>query len=170
MALLMLHGCTLPAAACAAAAAAGVLLGAVPAGGDTQGAQLLAAACMHVELAVLASCTASSTCANAFSAAYEQEALGSNCAACHLAHSSVHDITHNHNACGHASAFSCRHSCSLLQLPLPCLPLHARGQGYDGYIAVFYAVSAVILVSLALTVWVAVILKKDDSGNAWLRR
>uniref|UniRef100_A0A383WLS1 Uncharacterized protein n=1 Tax=Tetradesmus obliquus TaxID=3088 RepID=A0A383WLS1_TETOB len=43
-------------------------------------------------------------------------------------------------------------------------------KGYDAYIAVFYAVSAVILVSLALTVWVAVILKKDDSGNAWLRR
>lgn len=74
------------------------------------------------------------------------------------------------NACGHASAFPCRHRPSLLHLPLPCLPLHARGQGYDAYIAVFYAVSAVILVSLALTVWVAVILKKDDSGNAWLRR
>jgi hypothetical protein len=35
---------------------------------------------------------------------------------------------------------------------------------------VFYAVSAVVLVSLALTVWVAVILKKDDSSSVWLRR
>lgn len=43
-------------------------------------------------------------------------------------------------------------------------------QGYDAYIAVFYAVSAVVLVSLALTVWVAVILKKDETGSVWLRR
>jgi hypothetical protein len=43
-------------------------------------------------------------------------------------------------------------------------------QGYDAYIAVFYAVSAVVLLSLALTVWVAVILKKDEAGNVWLRR
>jgi hypothetical protein len=35
---------------------------------------------------------------------------------------------------------------------------------------VFYAVSSIVLLSLALTVWVAVILKKDETGNMWLRR
>lgn len=43
-------------------------------------------------------------------------------------------------------------------------------QGYETFIAVFYVLAAVVLVSLVLTVWVAVILRKDDSGNVWLRR
>lgn len=43
-------------------------------------------------------------------------------------------------------------------------------QGYESFIAVFYVLAAVVLVSLTLTVWVAVILKKDETGSVWLRR
>lgn len=38
------------------------------------------------------------------------------------------------------------------------------------YISVFYAVAAVMLATLLLTVWVAVVLKGSDSLNAWLKR
>ncbi|KAF8055488.1 tmcC [Scenedesmus sp. PABB004] len=43
-------------------------------------------------------------------------------------------------------------------------------KGYDTYVAVFYCVAGVLLVAIALTVWVAVVLKKDDTSSTWLRR
>ena len=40
---------------------------------------------------------------------------------------------------------------------------------YDQYIKVFYAISAIILISLAMAVWLAVMLKKDDAAETgWL--
>lgn len=35
---------------------------------------------------------------------------------------------------------------------------------------VFYVIAAVVLVALGLTVWIAVVLKKDENGGVWLRR
>lgn len=35
---------------------------------------------------------------------------------------------------------------------------------------VFYVISAMVLVQLGLTVWIAVVLKKDENAGVWLRR
>jgi hypothetical protein len=35
---------------------------------------------------------------------------------------------------------------------------------------VFYVLSGVVLVALGLTVWIAVILKKDENGGVWIKR
>lgn len=43
-------------------------------------------------------------------------------------------------------------------------------QGYDTYITVFYIITAITLATLALTVWVALVLKGSDTVNPWLRR
>lgn len=43
-------------------------------------------------------------------------------------------------------------------------------QGYAAYVAVFYVLSGVVLVALGLTVWIAVILKKDENGGVWIKR
>lgn len=43
-------------------------------------------------------------------------------------------------------------------------------QGYDMYITVFYILAAIILLTLLLTVWVALVLKGSDSVNPWLRK
>jgi hypothetical protein len=45
-----------------------------------------------------------------------------------------------------------------------------RAQGYDAYITVFYVLVALVAACLALTVWVAVVLKKDEGGGTWLKR
>lgn len=43
--------------------------------------------------------------------------------------------------------------------------------GYDGLIIVLYVISGLVLVSLALAVWLAVTLKKDEAGAAgWMGR
>jgi hypothetical protein len=43
-------------------------------------------------------------------------------------------------------------------------------KGYQMYITVFYLLAAVVLVTLLLTVWIALVLKGSDSVNPWLRR
>lgn len=43
-------------------------------------------------------------------------------------------------------------------------------QSYSTYVAVVYVLSALILVCLATTGWVAVALKKDDSSGGWLQK
>lgn len=43
-------------------------------------------------------------------------------------------------------------------------------KGYNMYITVFYLLAAVVLVTLLLTVWVALVLKGSDSVNPSLRR
>lgn len=43
-------------------------------------------------------------------------------------------------------------------------------QGYNAFVTVFYVISAVVLVSLGLTVWIAVVLKKDDNAGVWTKR
>lgn len=43
-------------------------------------------------------------------------------------------------------------------------------QGYDAYVTVFYVISGLVLLSLSLTVWIAVVLKKDKNGGVWLKR
>jgi hypothetical protein len=43
-------------------------------------------------------------------------------------------------------------------------------QGYSAYVTVFYVISAIVLLALSLTVWIAVILKKDENGGVWLKR
>jgi hypothetical protein len=55
---------------------------------------------------------------------------------------------------------------------LPTLPLALPLlQGYDAYIKLFYALAAVILLSLLLAFWLAVVLKKDDAtANGWMGR
>jgi hypothetical protein len=42
--------------------------------------------------------------------------------------------------------------------------------GYAMYITVFYIISGVTLTTIALTVWVALVLKGSDTTNPWLRR
>lgn len=42
--------------------------------------------------------------------------------------------------------------------------------GYAMYITVFYIISGVTLTTIALTVWVALVLKGSDTANPWLRR
>eukprot|EP00775_Hariotina_reticulata_P006376 gene6376-6608_t len=41
--------------------------------------------------------------------------------------------------------------------------------GYETYIAVFYALSAVILLALVLTVWAAAELKKNEATSTWMQ-
>lgn len=41
---------------------------------------------------------------------------------------------------------------------------------YSTYITVFYLLASLVLVGLLATVWVAVILKGDDTNSTWLRR
>lgn len=43
-------------------------------------------------------------------------------------------------------------------------------KGYAMYISVFYIISALILATILMTVWVAVVLKGDDASNVWMRR
>lgn len=43
-------------------------------------------------------------------------------------------------------------------------------EGYPTYISVFYIMSAIILATIAASVWVALLLKGDKGGNAWFRR
>lgn len=43
-------------------------------------------------------------------------------------------------------------------------------QGYSKYITVFYFLAAVILATVLLTVWVALVLKGSDTVNVWLKR
>ncbi|GBF92718.1 hypothetical protein Rsub_05087, partial [Raphidocelis subcapitata] len=44
-------------------------------------------------------------------------------------------------------------------------------KGYDAYIKLFYALAAIILLSLLLAVWLAVVLKKDDATETgWMGR
>jgi uncharacterized membrane protein YeaQ/YmgE (transglycosylase-associated protein family) len=43
-------------------------------------------------------------------------------------------------------------------------------QSYGTYVAVMYILSALILACLAITGWVAVALKKDDSSGGWLQK
>ena len=35
---------------------------------------------------------------------------------------------------------------------------------------VFYVISAGVMLALGLTVWIAVVLKKDENGGVWLKR
>lgn len=42
--------------------------------------------------------------------------------------------------------------------------------GYDSFVAFFYFLAALILVSILATVWVAVVLKGDDASNVWVKR
>lgn len=42
--------------------------------------------------------------------------------------------------------------------------------GYDNYITVFYFLAAVILATVLLTVWIALVLKGSDTVNVWLKR
>jgi hypothetical protein len=54
---------------------------------------------------------------------------------------------------------------------LPNTPLAPTPQGYDAYIKLFYALAAIILLSLLLAVWLAVVLKKDDATETgWMGR
>lgn len=43
-------------------------------------------------------------------------------------------------------------------------------EGYDMYVTVFYVMAGVIFGTLALTAWVALVLKGSDSVNPWLKR
>lgn len=43
-------------------------------------------------------------------------------------------------------------------------------QGYVYFIAVFYVLAAVVITSVLLTVWVAVITRKDDRVSPWIKR
>lgn len=46
-----------------------------------------------------------------------------------------------------------------------------KPKGYDMYIQVFYAIAAIILLTLVLAAWLAVVLKKDDSSEGgWFGR
>eukprot|EP00879_Flechtneria_rotunda_P033604 GHRR01037236.1.p1 GENE.GHRR01037236.1~~GHRR01037236.1.p1 ORF type:complete len:175 (+),score=39.48 GHRR01037236.1:508-1032(+) len=43
-------------------------------------------------------------------------------------------------------------------------------KGYDSYIKVFYVLAGVILACLVATVWVALVMKGENSNNPWVRR
>lgn len=43
-------------------------------------------------------------------------------------------------------------------------------QGYDSYIRLFYVISAVVLIAIATTVYVAMVYKEMTKGNVWLQR
>lgn len=44
-----------------------------------------------------------------------------------------------------------------------------QGDAYPTYIAVFYLLAAVILAHAVLTLWAAVMLKKDDNASVWVK-
>jgi hypothetical protein len=54
-------------------------------------------------------------------------------------------------------------------LPLLCFHLFWL-QGYNAYITLLYVLNALILLSIAATVWVALALRKDESRSVWMRR
>eukprot|EP00775_Hariotina_reticulata_P003511 gene3511-3781_t len=43
-------------------------------------------------------------------------------------------------------------------------------QGYDTFIIVFYILAATIVLTTVLTTWVALVLRKNEATNAWMRR
>eukprot|EP00775_Hariotina_reticulata_P009112 gene9112-9281_t len=43
-------------------------------------------------------------------------------------------------------------------------------EGYDTYITLLYVLDVLILLSIAATVWVALALRKDETGSVWMRR
>lgn len=48
--------------------------------------------------------------------------------------------------------------------------LQQNQDAYGKYVAIFYLLASVILGHLAVTVWVAIMLRKDDSRTVWLKR
>jgi hypothetical protein len=43
-------------------------------------------------------------------------------------------------------------------------------QGYDTYITVLYMLGAAIVLCIAVTAWVAILFRKDDSTGPWMKR
>lgn len=43
-------------------------------------------------------------------------------------------------------------------------------QGYDTYITVMYVIGALIVLSVVLMFWLALMLRKDEKGNVYIRR
>jgi uncharacterized membrane protein HdeD (DUF308 family) len=58
-------------------------------------------------------------------------------------------------------------ACLLLLL---CLRSLLSLQGYDTFIVVFYILAAFIVLTTVLTVWVALIVRKNQATNAWMKR
>jgi hypothetical protein len=51
-----------------------------------------------------------------------------------------------------------------------CCAVLSAVQDYATYIAVLYILSSLVLFCLAVTGWVAVALKKDDSSGGWMQK
>lgn len=50
-----------------------------------------------------------------------------------------------------------------------CLAMQSSNL-YNTYITIFYLMSGVILASVVGSVWVGVLMRKDDGGNGWVKR
>lgn len=78
----------------------------------------------------------------------------------------MHNVSSTSHA-ARAARLGCRHTQAAKLTRARATPRRRRGlvlpKGYDTYIKLFYALAAIILLSLLLAAYLALVLKKDDA-------